>query len=84
MFKDNYCLVLLTYLPSESKAWILGDAFLRSYYSLFDMENERIGLAGDYIRIESGMPYYIIFLLIIGSLMLGACMLILVYMGVRN
>ena len=48
------------------------------------MENERIGLAGDYIRIDSGMPLYIIFIIIVSSLLLGTVVIILVYMGIRN
>ena len=39
--EQGMCRVLLA--PGEF--WILGAAFLRSYYALFDMENERIGLA---------------------------------------
>jgi hypothetical protein len=26
--------------------WLMGDAFLRAYYSIYDMENSRIGLVG--------------------------------------
>ena len=26
--------------------WLMGDPFLRTYYSIYDMENNRIGLVG--------------------------------------
>jgi hypothetical protein len=55
----------MTYLPTNSLVWILGDVFLRRYYTLYDMENIRVGLAGEVHEIDAGLPYYIIFLLIV-------------------
>jgi hypothetical protein len=26
--------------------WLMGDPFLRAYYSIYDMDNARIGLVG--------------------------------------
>jgi hypothetical protein len=26
--------------------WLMGDPFLRGYYSIYDMENKKIGLVG--------------------------------------
>lgn len=44
---DGYCIVGVepTYLPSQNgqPLWILGDIFLRSYYSLYDMGKNRAG-----------------------------------------
>ena len=31
---------------SEQKTWLMGDPFLRTYYSIYDLENSRIGLVG--------------------------------------
>jgi len=33
-------------LSSTGAIWILGDPFLRAYYSIYDMEEKRIGLVG--------------------------------------
>ncbi|XP_025912347.1 gastricsin-like [Apteryx rowi] len=50
IINDNgYCTVGIeaTYLPSQNgqPLWILGDVFLKQYYSVFDMANNRVGFA---------------------------------------
>ncbi|KAI5936086.1 gastricsin [Manis javanica] len=46
---NGYCIVGVepTYLPSQNgqPLWILGDVFLRAYYSIYDMGNNRVGFA---------------------------------------
>lgn len=46
---NGYCTlgIEVTYLPSQDgqPLWILGDVFLKEYYTIFDMANNRVGFA---------------------------------------
>jgi hypothetical protein len=33
-------------LKSTGAMWLLGDPFLRAYYSIYDMDAKRLGLVG--------------------------------------
>jgi len=37
-------------------SWLMGDPFLRAYYSIYDMENDRIGLVGVAETLRSPIP----------------------------
>jgi len=43
--KIDYDLYLLQLIVSKLDYWIFGETFLRSTYTVFDMENMRIGFA---------------------------------------
>ena len=41
----DVCLSTIGGLDLPSGQWILGDPFIGTYYSVFDFETERVGLA---------------------------------------
>jgi gastricsin len=45
---DGYCMVGIESIDislNDQPTWILGDVFLRSYYAIFDVGNNRVGFA---------------------------------------
>jgi len=47
-FKGIYCLLgLVGTVPDAENKFILGNTFLKNYYSIYDADNKRIGLTLD-------------------------------------
>jgi len=41
------CIILVQPELAQARSiWLMGDPFLRAYYSIYDLENKRIGLVG--------------------------------------
>lgn len=43
---DYKCSILVKEEAGKRRSWLMGDPFLRAYYSIYDMENNRLGLVG--------------------------------------
>lgn len=39
----NYCLLAIA--PNSAEYWLVGDTFLRNYYTIWDNDNNRMGFA---------------------------------------
>lgn len=42
---DKLCISAFTAMKTPGNIWIVGDAFLRKYYSIYDAGNDRVGFA---------------------------------------
>ena len=73
IFEKKYCIFLLSSI--DINVWILGDVFLRSYYTVYDMENMKIGIARSITASDlksknlflTGFLYFILILAILAA-----------------
>jgi hypothetical protein len=52
---SRYC--PLAFQPSSSEMWILGDPFLRAFYTIYDYDNARVGMATTNPPAGTAVPY---------------------------
>ena len=46
---------MVTFMEEErfsASFWLLGDSFLRAFYTIYDASNKRIGMVGDIVTKE--------------------------------
>lgn len=63
--------------------WLLGDVFLRAYYSIYDMDNMKLGLARTF-EPKSHWKRWIVAVVIVGVLVVAAAVFYGVYVCIRK
>jgi len=42
---NNECMIAVSWLPDSENMFVLGDTFIRNFYSIFNYEENKVGLA---------------------------------------
>lgn len=78
---NRVCWVLIS--DSGMPFWLLGDVFLRGYYSIYDMDNMRLGLARTF-EPKSHWSRWIVATIVVGVIVVVAAVFYGVYLCVRK
>lgn len=81
LFEKRYgtCVMLIEENVKDNTKWILGNAFLRKYYSLFDYEKKEIIFYSDTIFKENSTLFYLIIKFMSFTMIINGCIMYFIY-----
>jgi len=73
-----YCGVVIR--ARDLNYWVLGNAFLRKFYSIYDLDNMRIGLAPTAVQEDNTLKAWVVAIIVVGTIFgLGLVVLACLY-----